>query len=255
MGWKLVLAGLWLLSSSGPASGQEVRGVERIVILDAESRTVGDVASLAGPAGATAALDVDGQLLLLQVTRERFIGNADTSILYESPDCSGPAYVEPGPISFGPSLTAVVVAPPGATAYVGDPGGPLVQIMWRSWRNRNSEECNPQAPAANVEALPVTPLINLSEFFTPPFSLVAATVVPPATATPSPSPPPSSTPSSVPTSTEPPSATQTPPAVTATPTMISAPAACCGDCNADGEVRVEELISGVNRLLNGCPAP
>jgi len=34
--------------------------------------------------------------------------------------------------------------------------------------------------------------------------------------------------------------------------VVSAPAACCGDCNADGEVRVDELVTGVNRLLFGC---
>ena len=33
------------------------------------------------------------------------------------------------------------------------------------------------------------------------------------------------------------------------------PSPCCGDCNGDGSVTVNELVTGVNRALDGCPAP
>ncbi len=51
-------------------------------------------------------------------------------------------------------------------------------------------------------------------------------------------------------------AAQTPPAP---PTSTPLPASCIGDCNGDGVVRINELISGVNIVLNGaqvgaCPA-
>lgn len=44
--------------------------------------------------------------------------------------------------------------------------------------------------------------------------------------------------------------------VEATPTAspIVAPA-CCGDCNGDGQVNVNEIITAVNYALNSCPAP
>ena len=254
MGRRSVIVAVALLGSISPALGQEVRGAANIVVVDSLGKTVGGVASLQGPAGAVVGLEVDGQLVVLQVTHDRFIGNADTAILYESSDCSGSAYVSPGPISFGPSLAAVVIGPPGATAYVGNPNGPLVPISWRSWQNLNSEECNPQVPAAHEQALPVTPLVDLSEHFTPPFSLIAVTA-PPATATPTPSPSPAPPATTIPTDTAQPTATSTTLSLTATPTTIPVPAACCGDCNADGEVRVEELVSGINRLLNGCGVP
>ena len=60
--------------------------------------------------------------------------------------------------------------------------------------------------------------------------------------------------------TTPPPSTATPtntssvPVATATPTVPDGtPSACCGDCNDDGEVRVDELVSAVNRALGGCP--
>ncbi|MGD9765197.1 MAG: hypothetical protein AB7V27_15955 [Candidatus Binatia bacterium] len=229
----LATAGILLMGIINPSAAQDVRGVDRVVVVDAAGRAVGDTASLAGPAGATVALDVDGHLLLLQVTRERFIGNADTAILFESTDCSGEAYVSTGPISFGPSLTAVVVGPPGQTAYSGNPAGPLATITWKSWRNRGSEDCHPQVPAVVDDVLPVIPLVNLAEIYEPPFRLVAPTT-PPSTAT---------------------SSRTFPAQPTPSPTAMVAPAACCGDCNADGEVRVDELITGVNRLLLGCQVP
>jgi len=34
-----------------------------------------------------------------------------------------------------------------------------------------------------------------------------------------------------------------------------AAAQCCGDCDGDGEVRINELIRAVNNSLDGCPAP
>ena len=41
--------------------------------------------------------------------------------------------------------------------------------------------------------------------------------------------------------------------------IMSAPAAaaaqCCGDCNADGTVGIEELVGAVNHALTGCPSP
>jgi hypothetical protein len=40
---------------------------------------------------------------------------------------------------------------------------------------------------------------------------------------------------------------------TATATGDQTPSACCGDCNDDGQVRVDELVSAVNRALGGCP--
>lgn len=45
------------------------------------------------------------------------------------------------------------------------------------------------------------------------------------------------------------------PAPSATPTVPNGqtPGACCGDCNSDGQVRVDELVSAVNRALGGCP--
>ena len=31
--------------------------------------------------------------------------------------------------------------------------------------------------------------------------------------------------------------------------------ACCGDCNGDGQVKIDELVTGVNKALTGCQAP
>jgi hypothetical protein len=43
--------------------------------------------------------------------------------------------------------------------------------------------------------------------------------------------------------------------VEATPTVSSVTTpSCCGDCNGDGQVTIDELIGSVNRALSGCPA-
>jgi hypothetical protein len=80
-----------------------------------------------------------------------------------------------------------------------------------------------------------------------------------ATLTMSPPPPDTATPTStatpLPTSTTtplPPTATSTSPAgMTATATAPRP--ACCGDCNGDGTVNINELITAVNHALDGCP--
>lgn len=58
-----------------------------------------------------------------------------------------------------------------------------------------------------------------------------------------------------PTPTRTPTAFVDTPGPSATPTVPNGqtPGACCGDCNSDGQVRVDELVSAVNRALGGCP--
>lgn len=235
----LAVASVLLAAAATTVAGQVVRNVDRVVLVDATGVTVGDVLAIEGPAGATVALEVDGQLAVVRVTRERFIGTADTSIVFETSDCTGDAYISPNAISFGPSLTAAAIGWPGSTLYLGNPDGPETTITRRSSRNWDSTECNAESPAP-ADALLVVPVVDLADFYQPPFHLAAGTQ-PTSAATPSAS----SSPSPVLTSTPPPSAT---------PTAV-VEAGCCGDCNADGEVRVEELIRGVNHLLTGCEAP
>jgi hypothetical protein len=42
--------------------------------------------------------------------------------------------------------------------------------------------------------------------------------------------------------------------VAASLNATAAAAQCCGDCNADGEVRIDELLTAVNHNLTGCEA-
>ena len=42
-------------------------------------------------------------------------------------------------------------------------------------------------------------------------------------------------------------------AVAHVPAALAAVAECTGDCNGDDVVSVNELVAGVNNLLNGCP--
>ena len=40
----------------------------------------------------------------------------------------------------------------------------------------------------------------------------------------------------------------------AIPAASSGATACCGDCNGDDKLTVDELVTSVNYALNGCPA-
>ncbi len=46
----------------------------------------------------------------------------------------------------------------------------------------------------------------------------------------------------------------TPPFRLTTVSSTTSGAACCGDCNGDGQVTVDEILTSVNYALNGCPA-
>jgi len=35
--------------------------------------------------------------------------------------------------------------------------------------------------------------------------------------------------------------------------LVAAGATCCGDCNDNGVVTVDEILTGVNEALSGCP--
>jgi hypothetical protein len=66
---------------------------------------------------------------------------------------------------------------------------------------------------------------------------------------------PPATPTPTATATVPPTATATmPPDATPTATTVATVPACCGDCDGDGTVAINELITAVNNALSGCPA-
>lgn len=245
---------LLLLLSAKRVDGVVVEAVDAVNVVDANGTKVAGVLGLAGPAGATIALEVDGQLVVLQVTREHFVGNADTDLLFESNNCTGTAYAAAGSLSLGPSLTAVVVGSPGSTVYLGDPGSTPQAITSRSQLGSPISRPGPchQDTILQPDAISVTPTINLDTLFTPPFTLAAAptpTVEPPReTGTPSPT--------RTPTSPEAPTRTGThtsAPTPTRTGTMASL-RQCCGDCNANGIVTVDELVTAVNYALKSCPS-
>ena len=94
-GLRFVLVATLLLWGA-IANAQTLRPIDSVSVVDSSGNQIGNLLSLEGPAGATVALDVDGRLAVLRVTRTRFVGNADTSVLFDGENCTGNAFVSPG---------------------------------------------------------------------------------------------------------------------------------------------------------------
>ena len=114
---------------------------------------------------------------------------------------------------------------------------PATPGTYRLWGAGNSVNGNGQSSGDKADAL-----VRRVDVVT-----TAATETPTATASPV---PPTGTAS--PTATPSPTGT-TPPTSTATPTVTPRPASCAGDCDGDGAVAINELVTAVGIALGGQP--
>ena len=120
-----------------------------------------------------ALLQIDQTVVPVLIGRDRIYGGA--GLIFESPNCMGIPYMNPGRPSIEidpPSLLPLTaIGPPGQTVYVAIPGAAARPIVKKSvlefgLRCRNETGNIP-------EATPTQPLIDLLTVFTPPFSLKA----------------------------------------------------------------------------------
>jgi hypothetical protein len=152
----------------------------------------------------TIVLNSAGILFRVAVTRDGFGSGIDDRLRFETPDCSGTAYL---PASSGALISAVFLVPPDTTAYIPDPAASPRTIEQQS---EFIDTCrvipNAGSPPLQVpNEVPAIKIAVLGSYYTPPFSLV--------------------------------------------------PQGCCGDCNEDGTVAINELVTAVNSALYGCPTP
>jgi hypothetical protein len=289
---KTAVIAAGLLLKTAVAQSQTLQRVDGLLVVDADGKTVGKALSdFKGGTIAEVAFSVGGQTFLLGVRRDGF--NADLTVYFDAPDCVGGAYVDPLQIDEEPRmLEPPGIAPPGKTVYVRDVGTVPQPITPRSfsssWTACTSAEANVATLAASISATDtVVPLVNVPQGFTlssppagqpqgtvmiddelisyqfvygndnslrgvsrgvkgtqPAAHLAGASVVLFGFADLDAS-----------------AARQLvdldplfrPPFSLTAAQSISA-GCCCGDCNGNGAVTVDEILTSVNFALTGCPA-
>ena len=150
--------------------------IDRLTVVDAEGTTVGRALVLKG-LNATVALRIDGQVVGLDVFRDFFLGTLDSDLLFESSDCSGPAFIRQEDAMASLPAPSFVFAP-GRTIYIPDAEAEVRTITVRSssWRSiRDPYACGPWHEDPGVLVRPMRPTIDLNTVFTPPFRLVTNT--------------------------------------------------------------------------------
>lgn len=146
---------------------QDTESKPRWAVFDSLSREVGTLIGFsAGDDSATVGFEFDGINFLLEVHKDRIVGNTG-GVFFESENCSGTPLI----IYRSTMAPLVAVAPPGSTVYllVDDSRNPL-SITAHSTFNPSSGECE----SIKVEGLKLATskaILNLDRVFTPPFSI------------------------------------------------------------------------------------
>ena len=157
-----------LFASSITRAEQPPQPVEKLTVWDSNGKMVG-VALDSLP---SVALRVEGRLLILAVTSQALvssfsgIGTVDQPLYFTSTDCRGAAYFDPTETPGGTTIGLVPLSIlSGSEVYVPD-GSPL-SLLYESFLFFGN--CTTQE--ATITATPLRLLIDLSNFFTPPFSI------------------------------------------------------------------------------------
>lgn len=179
---------LLVLSLAASQDGTRIHPIERLTVVDANGKRVGPVVDLSSPFGLqsvgvsaspTVALDVEGQLVVLAVTRNRFAGPVNI-VYFESTDCSGTPFfngTEAGiSVAEEPTqgLAPAAAALSDGTIYALDPDNPLVVHNFTAQSSKNSVASPPscdQAGGQVLDAVRARMVVNLGERFEPPFRL------------------------------------------------------------------------------------
>lgn len=182
----LLLGGIAYFAFGG-SSQDPLLPTEQLVVFDIAGKRVGpviDIDSLSGGFGsgseyrtAVVAFRSNDMSFPVRVMRNRFGGYQE--VVFESTDCSGPAFMEPLFFAAGfnvpPALPLVGVGFPGTTVYVADSGAATQTIVAGTKTGLNNfpiidlpEDCT-DIGGQTLEAIPAQTFTNLDNKFTPPF--------------------------------------------------------------------------------------
>jgi len=169
------------------ARQRQVRPVREVTVVDSRGKVVGatlgglglnladeggisDIGTPENKVNPIILLHVEGQLLAVNVARDRFY--AANFLYFDSEDCTGSPWVHFDAGSRLPLLPRIAIALPGQTVYVEVDGAGPQPIPIQS-RMRDGRDCeNVTFPIQN-QYVRMQPLVDLSTVFPPPFSLRA----------------------------------------------------------------------------------
>lgn len=166
------LALLTLLSPfvTSTASAQGLERVGTLTVFDSTGKRVGRVISIpvATLESVVVTFKVDGQLVALQVDRNRFKTHDLVELWFETLDCSGTPFLRDGRLNTR-ILPAAAVSVPGSTVYLADPKATPQTITGGS-RLLEDGTCS-TSQGFTGPAIQAIPLIDLDTAFIPPFSV------------------------------------------------------------------------------------
>ncbi len=159
-----------LLYGSSRAHAQRARAVPSVVAIDAKGKVIGHVLRT-DPAlhHVQVALEVDGELIILQVTKRSFTASRSL-VYYENEICKEPGFLaamsDRSP--FGPP---VAVSGPNRTLYFGYLGTEELRLI-RSFLTEKGCERMP-GEAVHLKVLDASPMLVLTKEFKPLYNIVA----------------------------------------------------------------------------------
>jgi hypothetical protein len=208
---RLACVAAFLTVSAVPVSrtrAQSVTFFNTATVVDANNKTLGNLADLNTQAGASILLATeDGAVVDVKVSRHTLLSFA--GLFFVTGDCTGTAYAERNTFVSDPLVPYALLGPPGTTLYRKDTTAAHATLTFLS-EFKFGDCSNPTQDAPPVDPVPLLPVIDLDTQFAAPFHVVA-----PAPVT---------------------------------------PTSCCGDCNGNGEVTINELVTAVGSALTACPA-
>jgi hypothetical protein len=170
--------GMLLLATPWAYADAPLRSPHLLGVFDAKGRLVGNVLGVATPVNPVQSVVIayrvgDNIFIALQVFRDHFEGTTRT-LLFESPDCSGTPFVITADQAQA-LMPVTVVAVPGSTVYRADRKAIPRTITVGSEMQADGTCTVPggpdDGPVIQPDAVPAIPFVDLSQVFTPPFTV------------------------------------------------------------------------------------
>ncbi len=165
-----------LASSFLPATAfaGELHSVQRLVVVDANGKLVGEVIDTLFGYNPLLAFRQEGKLFMVALTPDSapFFGITGTGIgngafYFESTDCSGAPLMYRTPDFVLPT----VVNPPGMTVYVPDTSVIPQDVNFNSVLGEVGGGATCGTFSGTLSLVPAVPVVDLGSLFTPPFSV------------------------------------------------------------------------------------
>jgi len=173
---RMISIGITFLAGASAADGPQIKPVGQAIVVDAAGRKVGGI--IAAQIPAQILVEVDGSIFSFGITKDG-LSPSGSPLVFATSNCAGTPYIFQAPPDL--LLEPSTIGLPGKSLYTSQPGAlpqPITIQSFISVPTVGDPFCAPVPPPPQgvpppgpAFVLPAVRLVDLNQFFTPPFSI------------------------------------------------------------------------------------